>query len=84
MDKVIQANDLKTRGISFVEKIIEKTGEVVITVRGKAKYVILPLEEYERLKDAELDSVIRQAEQDYREGRYRVETAEEHFKRLGI
>jgi hypothetical protein len=34
----------------------------------------------ERLEEAELESILRQAE----EGRYVVETAEEHFRRLGI
>ena len=81
---IIQANELKTRGISFVEDLIKKNEEVFISVRGRKKYVILRVEDYDRLKEAELESIVRQAEQDYKEGRYRVETAEEHFKRLGI
>jgi len=81
---IIQANELKTRGISFVEELIKKNEEVFISVRGRKKYVILRVEDYDRLKEAELESIVRQAEQDYKEGRYRVETAEEHFKRLGI
>ncbi len=81
---VITANELKTRGISLVERILKKTGEVFVSVRGKRKFVILPVEEYERLKEAELESIVRQAEKDYKEGRYTVEAAEEHFRRLGI
>ena len=81
---IITANELKTRGISLVEKLIKQTGELFVSVRGKKKFVILPIEEYERLKEAELESIIRQAEKDYEEGRYIVETAEEHFERLGI
>jgi len=84
MDKIIPANDIKTRGISCVEELIKETGEVFVTVRGKVKYVILPVEKYEKLKDAELESIVRQAEKDYKEGKYKTETAEEHFKRLGI
>ena len=38
----------------------------------------------ERLEEAELKSILRQAEEDYKQGRYVVETAEEHFRRLGI
>lgn len=81
---IITANELKTRGISLVERFLKQDGEVFVSVRGKRKFVILPVEEYERLKEAELESIVRQAEKDYREGRYAVETAEEHFKRLGI
>ncbi len=81
---IIQANELKTRGISFVEELIKKDEEVLISVRGRKKYVILRVEDYDRLKEAELESIVRQAEQDYKEGRYGVETTEEHFKRLGI
>ena len=81
---VITANELKTKGISLVENLIKQTGEVFVSVRGKKKFVILPVEEYEKLKEAELKSIINQAEKDYEEGRYVVETAEEHFKRLGL
>jgi len=81
---IITANELKTKGISLVEKLLKRTSEVFVSVRGKKKFVILPIEEYEKLKEAELESVLRQAEKDYQEGKYVVETAEEHFKRLGL
>jgi len=81
---ILTANDIKTKGISFVEKLIKKYNEVFITVRGKKKFVILPIEEYEKLKEAELEKIIREAEEDYKQGRIIKESAEEHFKRLGI
>ena len=80
----ITANELKTKGISLVERLMKKSREVFISVRGRKRFVILPVDEYERLKEAELESIIRQAEKDYEEGRYVTESAEEHFKRLGI
>ncbi len=81
---ILTANDIKTKGISFVEKLIKKYNEVFITVRGKKKFVILPIEEYERLKEAELEKIIREAEEDYTQGRVIKESAEDHFKRIGI
>ena len=81
---VITANDLKVKGMTLIDKLIKKYGEVIISVRGRNRFVILPLDEYERLKEAELDRAIREAEEDYRKGRYVAEAAEEHFKRLGI
>ena len=80
----LTANDIKTKGISLVEKLIKKYNEVFITVRGKKKFVILPIEEYERLKEAELEKIIREAEEDYNQGRVIKESAEDHFKRIGI
>ena len=81
---IITANELKRKGISYVSQLIEKFENVFISVRGKTKYVILPIEEYKRLKELELEQAIREAEKDFEEGNYTVESAEEHFKRLGI
>ncbi len=48
-----------------------------------SKFVVLPIEEYEKLKEAELENIIREAEEDYKSGRFIKETAEEHLKKLG-
>ena len=81
---VITANELKRRGISFVSRLLDKWDEVYVSVRGNRKFVILKAEEYERLREIELEKAIQDAEKDLEEGRYVVETAEEHIKRLGI
>ncbi len=81
---IVTANDIKTKGISFIYKFLKKNEAVFVTARGKNKYVILSIEEYQRLKQLELEMAIAQAEEDYKEGRYISETAEEHFERLGI
>ncbi|WP_456400144.1 type II toxin-antitoxin system prevent-host-death family antitoxin [Persephonella sp.] len=81
---IITANEIKTKGISYISKLMKKYNEIFISVRGKKKFVILPIEEYERLKEAELEKAIREAEEDYKNSKFVVETAEEHFKRLGI
>jgi hypothetical protein len=44
----------------------------------------LPLEEYEHIRDLEIEQAIKQAEDDYSNNRYIAESAEEHFKRIGI
>lgn len=81
---IISANEIKTRGISAIDNLLSKYSEIFVSVRGKKKFVILPLERYEELKEAELEKIIREAEEDYKAGRVVRETAEEHFKRLGI
>ncbi len=81
---IVTANDLKVKGISYLEGLVKTYSEIIISVRGKNKYVVLPIEEYERLKEADLEMAVREAEEDYGKGRYTVESAEEHFKRVGI
>jgi PHD/YefM family antitoxin component YafN of YafNO toxin-antitoxin module len=81
---LIQAKDIKKRGVSFLSEILEKEGCVFISLRGKPKYVVLKVEDYERLRELELEAAIKEAERDLEEERYIIETAEDHFKRLGI
>ncbi|TAN40810.1 MAG: type II toxin-antitoxin system Phd/YefM family antitoxin [Nitrospirae bacterium] len=81
---IVTANDLKVKGISYLEGLVKTYTEIVISVRGRNKFVVLPIEEYERLKEADLEMAVRESEEDYRKGRYTVETAAKHFKRVGI
>jgi len=80
----ISANTIKTKGISFINKFIKNKDEVIVSVRGKRKYVILPIEEYEHIRDLEIEQAVKQAEDDYNNNRYIAESAEEHFKRIGV
>jgi PHD/YefM family antitoxin component YafN of YafNO toxin-antitoxin module len=81
---MMTANELKKRGASALEAALQKEGEVVVTVRGRAKYVALPIARYQELMDAELELAIREAEADYRAGRVTRESAKAHFERLGL
>jgi len=80
----ISANTIKTKGVSFINKFIKNKDEVIVSVRGKRKYVILPIEEYEHIRDLEIEQAVKQAEDDYNNNRYIAESAEEHFKRIGV
>ncbi len=37
----ISANDLKTKGVSAIERALEDQPEVSLTVRGQAKFVVM-------------------------------------------
>jgi len=84
MSVEISANNIKRRGISYVEKYLKSGESVLISVRGRTKYTIIPIAKYDKLRELELDNAIKQAEEDYKEKKYITETAEDHFKRLGI
>jgi prevent-host-death family protein len=78
----ITANDLKTRGISALESALDKDSEAVISVRGKPRFVVMDIEHYERLREAEIYSAWQQARAAESSGDYLVETAADHIARL--
>ena len=78
----ITANDLKVKGISAIDELVADSNEVVITVRGRQKYVILPIEEYNQLREFELDAAIQEAQKEYKEGKYSSGSIEEHLERV--
>ena len=78
----ITANELKTRGISIVEERMKREEEVIISVRGKDRFVVLSLEKYARLREHELDLAVQEARADYETGRVVTESVDEHMKRI--
>ena len=78
----ITANELKTRGVSSIEKLLEAGPEVIISVRGKPKYVVMEIDQYEALREYELEAAWHQVREDVAEGRYRTETADQHMARI--
>jgi hypothetical protein len=51
-------------------------------VRGKTKYVVLTVEEYNRLRECELETAIFEAKKDLEEGRTVQESVDEHLQRI--
>ena len=82
MAQIITANDLKTKGVTVLEKETTEGSEVIITVRGKNKYVVLPIEKYNYLRECELEAALLEAKKDIKEGRYIKESVEKHIKRI--
>jgi len=82
MKNIITANDLKVRGISIIDEVSSSNQEVVITVHGKDKYVVLPIDEYNKLREYELDAAIKESLEDIKNGRIIEESVEKHLKRI--
>ena len=78
----ITANELKIRGISAVEDQLENEDEVIISVRGKDRYVVMSLEKFASLRDFELDMAVKEARADYEAGNTVTESVEDHIKRV--
>ncbi|NJL72411.1 MAG: type II toxin-antitoxin system prevent-host-death family antitoxin [Candidatus Competibacteraceae bacterium] len=82
MKNTITANELKTQGVSLLDKVTSGTGEAIISVHGRTKYIVLTVDEYNRLRECELETAILETKKDIEEGNYIEETVEEHIKRL--
>jgi len=79
---VVTANDLKIRGISDIERLLKEEQEVVISVRGKSRYVVIDVDRYDYLRECELTAAWNQSRADLAAGRYKRETADEHMARI--
>jgi prevent-host-death family protein len=78
----ITANDLKVKGVSILEQAISSENEALITVRGKSKYVVLSIDEYNRLRECELEAALIDAKKDLAEGKFYSDSVENHIKRI--
>lgn len=82
MTQTITANELKTKGISILNDETSEGDEVIITVRGKNKFVILPMEKYNYLRGCELEAALNESKKDIKEGKIFKESVEKHIKRI--
>ncbi len=82
MSNILTANDLKTRGVAAIDMVVEESGEAVLTVRGKSKYVVMPIEKYNYYREYELEAAINETRKELEQGKYVTETVDEHIKRV--
>ena len=78
----ITANDLKTRGVGAIESALAEDTEVFVSVRGRPRFVILDVEEWQKLRERELEAAVAEARADYAAGKFTRSSAEEHLARL--
>jgi len=65
----ITANEIKTKGISAIDGIFMGGDDAVITVKGKKKFVIIPIEKYNKIRELELELAVREVKDDIATGR---------------
>jgi prevent-host-death family protein len=79
---VVTANELKTRGVSVLESAMEQAQDVVISVRGKERFVVLGVDTYHRLREAELDAALSEVKADLAAGRVHRDSVSQHIRRV--
>ncbi len=78
----ISANSIKTRGISVFEESLSHEEEAFISVRGKNRFVVITVEKYEQLREAELEMALFESRHDLANGNFVQESVEDHLKRI--
>ena len=78
----ISANDLKTKGISAIEFALSTAPEVIVSVRGKDKFVVMDIAHYHYLRECELDAALAETQAEVAAGRVERESPAAHLARL--
>jgi len=79
---VIVANDLKTKGIKAIEDALLGQLEAHVSVRGQIKYVVMSEQQYQYLRECELEAALSESKSDLANGKFVKETVAQHIKRL--
>ena len=78
----LTANDLKVRGIAAIESALTDQTEATISVRGKDRFVVMEVSQYEYLRGCELDAALAETRADLAAGRVVQESPQAHLDRL--
>ena len=79
---VVTANEVKKRGVSLFDELLKKFDEIIISSRGKNKYIVMDIETYEDFRAYRLDKAYKEVMEDVKRGDYRVVSAREHIESL--
>lgn len=79
MDNTVTAQELKTKGASVLKERTKADSEAFITVRGEKSYVVLTIDKYNFLRECELEAALKESEADLADGKYTVQSVEEHI-----
>ena len=78
--------DLRKKGIKAINEEIAERGIATLSYRGKPKYVILDVSEYEKLRELELTIAYNRVQEDIKKGNFEViksdEDLDRHLKEL--
>ena len=78
----LSANDLKTGGVAAIAAALAEQPEVIISVRGKDRFVVMDIEHYHYLRECELAAALAESQADLAAGRFVKESVDAHLKRL--
>jgi len=78
---VVSAGNLKTKGLSDIERALQETQEVGISVRGRHSCVVVDVARYDDLSECEIAAAWAQTREEVAAGRYRRDGADAYVAR---
>lgn len=82
MNNSVTAQELKTRGMSALNEKTKKYNEIFITIRGEKSFAVLTMNQYNYLRECELEAALKESEADLAKGKFAVKTVAAHIKDL--
>jgi len=82
MNNTITAQELKTKGASVLSKKTQTNHETFITIRGEKRFVVLTMDQYNYLRECELETALKESEADLAAGKFNVKSLKNHLKDL--
>lgn len=82
MNNTITAQELKTKGMSTLHEKTQKYSETFITIHGEKSFVVLTMDQYNYLRECELEAAFKESEADVAKGKFAIKTVEDHIKDL--
>lgn len=79
---VLTANEIKKRGVACIAESLTHSPEAAISVRGKNAYVVMSMEQYQHLRECELEAALFEARRDREGDRIVHQSVAEHIKSL--
>ncbi len=76
----ISANDLKTRGVGAIDQALQEQAEAAVTVCGEIKYVVMSEEQYQYLRECELEAALAESKAGLDAGRFVKESVAQHLR----
>ena len=78
----LTANDLKTKGIAAIEQALAEQSEAYVSVRGRQRFVVMELAQYNYLRECELEAALAESQSDIAAGRFVAESPVDHIARV--
>lgn len=78
----LTAHDLRTKGITAIESVLNERESAIISVRGKDRFVVMDIAQYRYLRECEQVIALTETRTDINAGRVMKESPAEHIKRM--
>lgn len=78
----ITPDELKKHSVAAIETALANNSEAFISIGGKHRFVVMSIEQFQYLRECELEAALARTKKDLSEGRFATSSPEEHVARV--